>query len=323
MPIWRAPHGSYQTSFAFWGGIFFVERSNHFSSEDNIPLKIREHSMTRTWLITGVTSGFGRLMAEKLLAVGDRVAGTYRRAGVLDAIKGQYGDKLMLQQLDVTDTQAVKRFVNAAFDAFGTIDIVVNNAGYGLFGAAEEVSDEQIDKQIATNLIGSIQVIRAALPRLRQLGKGRILQISSEGGQVAYPNFSIYHASKWGVEGFIESIAQEIAPFGIHCTIVEPGPSRTDFGTGMDRAEAMKEYADTPSGEMREAFKTGVAFGRFGDASKFADAIIKCAGQNPPPKRLTLGSIAYGTISDGLKKRLAELQEQRDICFATDAELAG
>jgi NAD(P)-dependent dehydrogenase (short-subunit alcohol dehydrogenase family) len=274
--------------------------------------------MANSWFITGVTSGFGRLMAEKLLTRGDRVAGTYRREGMLKELKEQYDGQLWLASLDATDTAAVKNVVNAAFGALGRIDVVVNNAGYGLFGAAEEVSDEQIEKQIATNLTGNIQVIRAALPHMRAQGGGRILQISSEGGQVAYPNFSVYHATKWGIEGFIESVSQEVAPLGIECTIIEPGPSKTDFGIGLDRADAMSAYADTPSGAMREAFKRGAAFGVFGDASKFAQAIINCAEQRPSPKRLTLGSVALSNITTELNARLAELEKQRDICLATD-----
>ena len=135
--------------------------------------------------------------------------------------------------LDVTDIRAVHSNVAAAFEAMGRIDVVVNNAGYGLFGAAEEVTDEQIDRQIATNLTGSIQVIRAALPHLRRQGGGRIVQVSSEGGQIAYPNFSLYHATKWGIEGFVESVAKEVGPFGIDFVIVEPGPTSTQFGSSV------------------------------------------------------------------------------------------
>jgi len=139
----------------------------------------------------------------------------------------------------------------------GRIDVVVNNAGYRLFGAAEEVSDDQIRHQIDTNLIGSIQVIRAALPHLRAQGGGRILQVSSEGGQIAYPNFSLYHATKWGIEGFVEAVAQEVAPFNIECTIAEPGPAKTSFGGGLVSPPLMDVYEHTPAGEMRRAMTAG------------------------------------------------------------------
>lgn len=135
-----------------------------------------------------------------------------------------------------------------AFDALGTIDVVVNNAGYGVFASVEEATDEQIQRVIDTNLLGSIHVIRAALPRLRAQGHGRVLQVSTAGGQTTYPNFSFYHASKWGIEGFCETVAREIAPFGIGLTIVEPGATPTGFGSALDSAPVMPEYDKTPAG---------------------------------------------------------------------------
>jgi NAD(P)-dependent dehydrogenase (short-subunit alcohol dehydrogenase family) len=173
----------------------------------------------RTWFITGVSGGFGRHMTEQLLERSDRVAGTARKLEALDDLKTQYGDQLWVASLDVTDTPAIHRVVGEAFAAFGRIDVIVNNAGYGLFGAAEELSDEQINHQINTNVIGSIQVVRAALPHLRAQGGGRILQLSSMGGQIAFPGLSLYHTSKWAIEGFFESTAQDIAPFNIQTTL--------------------------------------------------------------------------------------------------------
>jgi NAD(P)-dependent dehydrogenase (short-subunit alcohol dehydrogenase family) len=181
--------------------------------------------MTRTWLITGASSGLGRLMTERLLVRGDRVVATTRREDSLADLQWEHGDRLVVSVLDLTDTAGIRAVLASAFRQLGQIDVLVSNAGYGLFGAAEEVTDAQIDHQIATNLIGSIQFIRTAIPRLRQQGGGCIVQVSSEGGQIAYPNFSVYHATKWGIEGFIESVAQEVAPFGIDFIIVEPGPT--------------------------------------------------------------------------------------------------
>jgi NADP-dependent 3-hydroxy acid dehydrogenase YdfG len=149
-----------------------------------------------TWFITRTSSGFGRILTEQLLGRSDRVAATLRQVDALDELQARHGDRLRLAALDVTDTAAVHRVVDRAFTDLGHIDVVVNNAGYGLFGAGEEVSDEQTRQEIATNLIGSIQVIRAALPHLRAQGGGRMLQVASEGGQIAYPNFSVYHATK-------------------------------------------------------------------------------------------------------------------------------
>jgi len=168
--------------------------------------------MTKTWLITGASSGLGRLMTERLLSRGDRVVATVRHEDSLADLQKKHGDRLVVPLLDLTDTAGIRAVLASAFHQLGRIDVLVSNAGYGLFGAAEEVTDVQIDHQIATNLIGSIQFIRAAIPHLRQQGDGRIVQVSSEGGQIAYPTFSLYHATKWGIEGFIESVAQEVAP---------------------------------------------------------------------------------------------------------------
>ena len=198
--------------------------------------------MTQTWFITGTSSGFGRILTEQLLAQGHRVAATLRRPEALDDLRASAGDRLWVEQLDVTDAAAARRVVDAAFDALGTIDVVVNNAGYGVFAAVEEATEEQIERVIDTNLLGSIHVIRAALPHLRAQGHGRILQVSSAGGQTTYPNFSYYHASKWGIEGFCETIAQEVAPLGIGVTIVEPGATPTGFGGALDTAPAMAAY---------------------------------------------------------------------------------
>jgi NAD(P)-dependent dehydrogenase (short-subunit alcohol dehydrogenase family) len=273
--------------------------------------------MMKTWFITGTSSGLGRVLAEQLLQRGDRVVATLRRDGPLDELKKQHGDRLRVVTLDVTDTRAIRTCVADAFDAMGQIDVIVNNAGYGLFGAAEELTDAQIDRQIATNLTGSIQVIRAALPLLRRQGGGRIVQVSSEGGQIAYPNFSLYHATKWGIEGFVESVAKEVAPFGIDFVIVEPGPTSTQFGAGLDHAASMPEYDDTPAGEVRRAVASN-SFAIRGDAGKTVAAMIVAADSTHPPLRLTLGGGAYGSISAALAERLKTLQAQKEIAFSAD-----
>jgi NAD(P)-dependent dehydrogenase (short-subunit alcohol dehydrogenase family) len=273
--------------------------------------------MQKTWMITGASAGLGRLMTEKLLERGDRVVGTLRRAGALDDLATRYGDQLQIVRLDVTDTGAVRATIRDAFLAMGRIDVVVSNAGYGLFGAAEEVSDAQIDRQIATNLTAAIQVIRASLPFLRDQGGGRIMQVSSEGGQIAYPNFSLYHATKWGIEGFVEAVAQEVAPFGIDFILVEPGPTATSFATAMDHAVPMQVYDNTPAGAVRR----GVADGSFaikGDAAKCADAMIATADAERPALRLALGSTAYESITTALADRLEKIEQQREVAMAAD-----
>ena len=270
-----------------------------------------------TWFITGTSSGFGLSLLKSLLARGDRIAATVRNRDVLKHLKDEFEDKLWIAELDVTNSQQVQNVVDEAFAYFNTIDVVVSNAGYGVFGAAEETSNDQIERLLDTNLMGSIRVIRAALPHLRKQNGGRIIQISSEGGQVAYPNFSAYHASKWGIEGFVESVAQEVLPFNIEFTIVEPGPTRTGFGKSLDAAESMKVYEDTPSGEMRRAFKEGT-FTPTGDLEKMTKAIIDSANTSPAPQRLTLGSIAYGSIDSALAKRLEILHSQKSIALEVD-----
>ncbi|RYY09650.1 MAG: SDR family NAD(P)-dependent oxidoreductase [Cytophagaceae bacterium] len=152
----------------------------------------------QTWFITGTSSGFGRKLTEKLLERGDRVAATVRQPSALDDLKSRYAGQLWVAILDLTEPAAIRRVVDAAFADLGRIDVVVSNAAYGLFGAAEEVTDAQLRHQIDTNLLGSIHLIRAALPHLRAQGGGRLLQLSSAGGQTTYPNFSLYHATKWG-----------------------------------------------------------------------------------------------------------------------------
>lgn len=243
--------------------------------------------MTKTWLITGASSGLGRTMAEALLKRGDRVVATVRRDDALDDLAERYRETLRVLLLDVSDTAAVRATVNDAFGAMGRIDVVLSNAGYGAFGAAEELSDEQVDRQIATNLVGSVQVIRASLPHLRAQGGGRVLQLSSAGGQVAYPNFSLYHATKWGIEGFVEAVAQEVAPFGIDFVLIEPGPTATNFGANLDQASPMPVYDTTMSGEVRRMFAEG-RFGVIEDAGATIGAIIATADADHPPLRLAL-----------------------------------
>ncbi len=271
--------------------------------------------MTQTWFITGTSSGFGRILTEQLLGQGDRVAATLRRPDALDDLRASAGDRLWVQQLDVTDAAAACRVVDAAFAALGPIDVVVNNAGYGVFASVEEASDEQIKRVIDTNLLGSIYVIRAALPHLRAQGHGRIVQVSSAGGQTTYPNFSYYHASKWGIEGFCETIAQEVAPLGIGITIVEPGATPTGFGTALDTAPTMPAYDATPAGDVRRAIASG-NLPLDNDPQKIAAAIIASVQTAPAPLRLPLGRDTYEDVRASYVRRLEEIDAQRDLAFS-------
>lgn len=273
----------------------------------------------KNWFISGASSGLGRLMTEHLLARGDRVVGTVRREGALGDLQRKHGNRLTVVSVDLTDTIGIRAAVDDTFRRMGRIDVVVSNAGYGLFGAAEEVTDAQVDHQIRTNLVGSIQLIRAALPHLRAQRGGRVVQVSSEGGQIAYPSFSLYHATKWGIEGFIESVAQEVAPFGIDFIIVEPGPTGTNFGTNLVRAAPTDVYDDTPVGELRRA----IAEGKFvikGDAERTVNAIISAADEAHPALRLALGGTAYNSISRALAQRLAAIEAQRELALSTDRD---
>ena len=278
---------------------------------------------SRTWLITGANSGFGRYLSEQLLSRGDRVVGTFRALGSLDDLSDRWPGAFRAAHLDVTDPAEITAVVDEAWAALGRIDVLVSNAGYGLMGAAEELTDEQLVHQISTNLTGSIRLIRAALPHLRRQGGGRILQLSSVGGQTAWPGGSLYHATKWGVEGFADALAGEVAPFGIGVTIVEPGAARTNFRYGgsvlADRIEA---YDGTPAAAIRRILTDGTSVG-LGDPALMAAAMITSVDQEPAPRRLVLGSDAYQAIESALTSRLADIRTQSESAAATDAPLAG
>jgi NAD(P)-dependent dehydrogenase (short-subunit alcohol dehydrogenase family) len=271
----------------------------------------------RTWLITGVNSGFGRHMTEQLLARGDRVAGTVRQLDAMDDLKPRYGDHLWLAQVDMTDTSGIQRVVNQAFAELGRVDVVVSNAGYGLFGAAEELSDDQITHQLATNLIGPIMLVRAALPHLRVQGGGRIIGLSTYGGQAALPGGSLYHAGKWGLEGFLDSIGQELAPFKIGVTIIEPGGARTNFrGGGAQLGQPLDAYKGMPSAMVygiRDPSRPSP-----GDPAKMSEIIVQSVDQEPAPKRIVLGSDSWRIIQRALAERLAAVEAQKDQAASTD-----
>lgn len=272
----------------------------------------------RSWFITGVNSGFGRHLTEQLLARGERVAGTTRDLSAMAELKTRYAELLWLAELDMTDTAAIRRVVDQAFDQLGSIDVLVSNAGYGLFGAAEELSDAQISHQIDTNLIGSMQLVRAVLPHFRRQQAGRILQLSSVGGQAAFPGASAYHASKWGIEGFIDALAQEVAAFNIGCTLVEPGGARTGFRYGSAQlAPRIEAYDASPASMARRMIEAGTSV-PLGDPAKMAALMIASVDQHPAPLRLALGSDAYSTMHRQLSARLAALEAQKELAFSTD-----
>lgn len=272
--------------------------------------------MSKTWLITGVSSGFGYEMTKQLLEKGDIVVGTVRNAAKVEKLIEDYPINFDCQVLDVTDVPAVQKTVSAAFEKHGRVDVVVSNAGYGLFGCAEELSDAGIDHIIATNLTGSIQLIKSSLPYLRKQGGGRIIQISSYGGQVAYPANSLYHATKFGIEGFCEAVAQEVAQFNIGVTIVEPGGARTEFRYGSAKvANLMPEYESCHGFlNMLDASK-GLAPG---DPAKMAQRIIESVELPKAPLRMVLGSQALSATIGRLKERVADYETQTELAASTD-----
>lgn len=277
--------------------------------------------VSKTWFITGASSGFGRQLAELLLERGHRVAATVRKQDALQDLAAKYGERLWTAILDVTDGAAVRDVIDQAFNELRRIDVIVSNAGYALFGAAEEVADSQIKRQIDTNLLGSIYVARAAIPHLRRQGGGRIIQISSSVGQAAYPTMGVYAATKWGIEGFFEGTIPEIAPFGIEVTLVEPGASRTNFAfSSADAGQILEVYDKTPVGDFRRlAASAGLAMFP-GDPRKVASAIVASADQSPAPKRLILGSDAYDLVHTALSERLAQLESQKLLAHSTDVD---
>lgn len=272
----------------------------------------------RTWFITGVNSGFGRHIAEQILQRGDRVVGTVRDTSKVADLIERYPKTYIAEVLDTTDTGAIHVVVERSFAQLGRIDVIISNAGYGLFGAAEELSDEQVEHIIETNLVGPIMLIRAALPYLREQGGGRVIQISSYGGQVAFAGNSLYHATKWGIEGFVESVAQEVAPFGIGMTIVEPGGARTDFRYGSAQvAKLMPEYDQNPAHAFLRMLdpKNGLAPG---DPARMAARIIESVDQEPAPMRMLLGSQALENTLSVLRKRIEGFEAQKELAASTD-----
>jgi len=272
----------------------------------------------RTWFITGVSSGFGRELTEQLLERGDRVVGTVRDAGKVSDLRERYPETFRVEVLDMTDTAAIHEVLEHSFAELGRIEVIISNAGYGLFGAAEELTDKQVEHILATNLVGPIQLVRAALPHLRAQGGGRVIQISSYGGQVAFPGNSMYHATKWGIEGFVESVAQEVASFGIGMTIVEPGGARTEFRYGSAQvAELMPIYDDTPAHSFLRMLdpKSGLAPG---DPTRMAARIIESVDVEPAPLRMVLGSQALESTLTTLRKRIASFEAQTELAASTD-----
>lgn len=261
--------------------------------------------MMKTWFVTGASRGFGRIWTEAALNRGDRVAATARDPKALAALREAAGDRLLPLSLDVTDRAAVVAAVDRAHEDFGTLDIVVNNAGYGLFGATEDITEEQARRQLDTNVLGTFWVTQAALPHLRTAGAGHIINVSSIGGIVAWPFLSLYNASKFAVEGFSEGLAKEIATFGVKVTIVEPGPYATDWdGSSSIRATPSPAYQHLAAQMAALSAATPQ-----GDPATTAQAILELVDTAEPPLRLFLGDTPLPIAQETYAERLAEWQK--------------
>ena len=244
--------------------------------------------MAKVWLITGASRGFGRVWAEAALERGDSVAATARDPGTLEELGARYGERLLALELDVTDKPAIDRSVAAAHERFGRLDVVVNNAGYGQFGAIEEVTEEEARRQIETNLFGPLWVTKAAIPILREQRSGHILQVSSIGGVLAFPILGLYHASKWGLEAFSQSLSEELEEFGVKVTIIEPGGYRTDWsGSSAGRSTELPVYDGVRERRFR---RLGPVRSQPGDPQATGAAVLELVDSDDPPLRVFFGS---------------------------------
>lgn len=266
----------------------------------------------KIWFITGTSRGFGREWTEAALERGDRVAATARDVSTLDDLLERYPDALLPIALDVTDRAADFAAVARAHEHFGRLDVVVNNAGYGQFGMIEELSEEEARAQFETNVFGALWVTQAAVPFLRAQGAGHILQVSSIGGISAFPNIGIYNASKWALEGFSQALAAEVAEFGVHVTLIEPGGFSTDWGgasakhaTSIDAYDAARERRAQQRGAMSQ-----------GDPSASAAAILAVVDADEPPLRLFLGTSPITTAKRDYESRIAEWDAWNDVSAA-------
>ncbi|GAA2033272.1 SDR family oxidoreductase [Catenulispora yoronensis] len=272
--------------------------------------------MSKVWFITGTSKGFGREWAEAALERGDRVAGTARDLATLDALAKQYPDTFLPLRLDVTDRDGDFAAVRRAAEHFGRLNVVVNNAGYGHFGTIEELTEAEVRAQLETNLFGALWVTQAALPILREQGSGHIIQVSSIGGVSAFPGIGAYHASKWGLEGFSQALAGEVAPFGIHVTIVEPGGFSTDWaGPSAVRSAELPAYEAFWAADRER--RTGM---QRGNPSSTSPAILKIVDAEQPPLRVFLGRTPLSTIEADYASRLATWREWQDVAVAAHGE---
>ena len=272
--------------------------------------------MSKVWFITGTSRGFGREWAQAALERGDRVAGTARELAALDELVKQYPETFLALPLDVTDRAGDFAAVRRAAEHFGRLDVVVNNAGYGHFGMIEELAEDEVRAQLETNVLGALWVTQAALPILRTQGTGHILQVSSIGGITAFPGVGAYHASKWALEGFSQALAQEVAGFGIHVTLIEPGGFSTDWaGPSAKRSAELPAYADTWAADRARRAQMSR-----GNPVTSSEAILKVVDTEQPPLRIFLGRAPLGMAEADYASRLATWREWQDVAVAAQGD---
>lgn len=270
---------------------------------------------SKTWFITGASRGFGREWARAALERGDSVAATARDTSALDDLVADHGDRVLALHLDVTDRAADFAAVERAHQHFGRLDVVVNNAGYGHFGLIEELTEDEARAQLETNVFGALWVTQAALPFLREQGSGHILQVSSIGGISAFPLVGIYHASKWALEGFSQSLAQEVAEFGVKVTLIEPGGFSTDWaGSSASHSEQLPAYAAVHERILEQRAQRNATPG---DPTASAAAVLRIVDADEPPLRCFLGSSPLGIAEKDYASRLETWRAWQDV-----AELA-
>jgi NAD(P)-dependent dehydrogenase (short-subunit alcohol dehydrogenase family) len=265
----------------------------------------------KVWFITGASRGFGREWAIAALDRGDKVAATARDTATLTDLADKYGDALLPIRLDVTDREADFAAVKQAHDHFGRLDIVVNNAGYGQLGFIEELSEADARDQIETNVFGALWITQAALPYLRAQGSGHIIQVSSIGGITAFPVVGIYHASKWALEGFSQSLAQEVAPFGVHVTLIEPGGFSTDWsGSSARHAAPLADYDEARDAVQRARAQRNA---KPGDPKASAEAVLKIVDAENPPLRVFFGELPLQLAKADYESRLATWEQWQPV----------
>ena len=271
--------------------------------------------MAKTWFITGASRGFGKEWSIAALERGDDVAATARDTSSLDGLVQQFGDRVLPLQLDVNDREAVSAAVARAHDHFGSLDVVVNNAGYGQFGMIEEISEAEARAQFDTNVFGALFVTQAALPYLREQGSGHVLQVSSIGGISAFPNIGIYNASKWALEAFSQSLAAEVADFGIKVTLIEPGGYSTDWGGASAKHAAENPAYDAFRVKAAEQRKQRLG-GTPGNPVATREAVLTLVDAEDPPLRVFFGQTPLATATADYESRLAMWREWEPLSIA-------